>query len=122
MAKCRMGIGEDSFVKLLSSASSPKDALDRIEKKFVVGYHKAAKMAEVGLWAQTWAVTDLDPQLLESIFIRPFSSLQAALDAARQGKGQRCESAGAAGRQPDHSVCANKVAGSGSGRLNCVSE
>ena len=27
-----------SFVKLLSSASSPKDALDRIEKKFVVGY------------------------------------------------------------------------------------
>jgi nickel-dependent lactate racemase len=87
VAKCRMGIGEESFVKLLSSASSPKDALDRIEKKFVVGYHKAAKMAEVGLWAQTWAVTDLEPQLLEKIFIRPFSSLQTALDAARKEKG-----------------------------------
>ncbi len=88
VAKCRMGIGEESFVKLLSSANSPKDALDRIEKKFVVGYHKAAKMAEVGLWAQTWAVTDLDPKLLESIFIRPFSSLQAALDAALKEKGK----------------------------------
>jgi len=88
VAKCRMGIGEESFVKLLSSASSPKDALERIEKKFVVGYHKAAKMAEVGLWAQTWAVTDLDPKLLESIFIRPFSSLQTALDEARKEKGQ----------------------------------
>ena len=88
VAKCRMGIGEESFVKLLSSASSPKDALDRIEKKFVVGYHKAAKMAEVGLWAHTWAVTDLDPKLLESIFIRPFSSLQAALDEARKEKGE----------------------------------
>ena len=88
VAKCRMGIGEESFVRLLSSASSPKDALDRIEKKFVVGYHKAAKMAEVGLWAQTWAVTDLDPQLLEKIFIRPFSTLQAALDAARTEKGK----------------------------------
>ena len=88
VAKCRMGIGEESFVKLLSSASSPKDALDRIEKKFVVGYHKAAKMAEVGLWAQTWAVTDLEPQLLEKIFIRPFSSLQAALDGARKEKGK----------------------------------
>jgi nickel-dependent lactate racemase len=88
VAKCRMGIGEESFVRLLSSASSPKDALDRIEKKFVVGYHKAAKMAEVGLWAQTWAVTDLEPQLLEKIFIRPFSSLQAALDAARNEKGK----------------------------------
>ncbi len=88
VAKCRMGIGEESFVKLLSSANSPKDALDRIEKKFVVGYHKAAKMAEVGLWAQTWAVTDLDPKLLESIFIRPFSSLQTALDAALKEKGK----------------------------------
>ena len=88
VAKCRMGIGEESFVRLLSSASSPKDALDRIEKKFVVGYHKAAKMAEVGLWAQTWAVTDLEPQLLEKIFIRPFSTLQSALDEARKEKGK----------------------------------
>jgi nickel-dependent lactate racemase len=74
-------------VKLLSSASSPADALKRIEQKFVLGYHKAAKMAEVGLWAQTWAVTDLDPKLLESIFIRPFSSLQSAVDAALAEKG-----------------------------------
>jgi lactate racemase len=88
VAKCRTGIGEESFVKLLSSASSPQDALDRIEKKFVVGYHKAAKMAEVGIWAQMWAVTDLDPKMLESIFIRPFSSLQTAIDAALAEKGK----------------------------------
>ena len=88
VAKCRMGVGDDSFVKLLSSASSPADALKRIEQKFELGYHKAAKMAEVGLWAQTWAVTDLDPKLLESIFIRPFSSLQTAIDAALQEKGK----------------------------------
>jgi len=88
VAKCRMGVGEDSFVRLLSSADSPRDALERIEKKFVVGYHKAAKMAEVGLYAQTWAVTDLDPKLLESIFIRPFSSLQDALDRAFEEKGK----------------------------------
>jgi nickel-dependent lactate racemase len=72
----------------LSSARSQKDALDRIEHKYVLGYHKAAKMAEVGMWAQIWAVTDLEPELLERIFIRPFSSLQAALDAARKEKGK----------------------------------
>jgi lactate racemase len=88
VAKCRTGVGDESFVNLLSSASSPKDALDRIEKKFVLGYHKAAKMAEIGLWAQTWAVTDLEPKLLEKIFIRPFSTLQAALDAALKEKGK----------------------------------
>jgi nickel-dependent lactate racemase len=87
VAKCRMGIGAESFVNLLSSASSPRDALARIERKYVLGYHKAAKMAEVGLWAQIWAVTDLEPKLLEKIFIRPFSSLQTAVDAALAEKG-----------------------------------
>jgi nickel-dependent lactate racemase len=91
VAKCRMGVGDESFVKLLSSASSPKDALDRIEQKFVLGWHKAAKMAEIGLWAQTWGVTDLDPELLKSIFIRPFSSLQEALDAALSEKGENAK-------------------------------
>lgn len=88
VAKCRMGIGEESFVKLLSSADSPRDALERIEKRYVVGYHKAAKMAEVGLWAEMWAVTDLDPELLKQVFIRPFASLQAAVDAALAEKGK----------------------------------
>ncbi len=88
VAKCRMGIGDESFVNLLSSASSPKDALERIEGKYVLGWHKAAKMAEIGLWAQIWGVTGLDPKLLESIFIRPFSSLQAAVDEALNEKGK----------------------------------
>jgi nickel-dependent lactate racemase len=91
VAKCRMGVGGESFVNLLSSASSPGDALDRIEKKFVLGWHKAAKMAEIGLWAQTWAVTDLDPELLRSIFIRPFMSLQEAIDTALAEKGRDAE-------------------------------
>jgi nickel-dependent lactate racemase len=88
VAKCRMGVGEKSFVKLLSSAGSPGEALDRIGQKYVLGFHKAAKMAEVGMRAQIWAVTDLEPGLLERIFISPFSSLQTALDAARKEKGR----------------------------------
>ena len=88
VAKCRMGIGEETFVKLLSSADSPQDALQCIEKKYIIGYHKAAKMAELGQWAQTCAVTDLDPELLKRIFVRPFSSLQEAVDTALKEKGK----------------------------------
>ena len=87
VAKCRMGIGDESFARLLGSASSPEDALRRIEEGFVLGYHKAAKMAEIGLWAQVWAVTDLDPAFMESVFIRPFAQLQGAVDAALAEKG-----------------------------------
>ncbi len=87
VAKCRTGIGEESFADLLASASSPQDALDRIAQKYVVGYHKAAKMAEIGLWAETWGVTDLPSDRLESMFIRPFTSLQEALDTALEAQG-----------------------------------
>ena len=87
VAKCRCGVGEESFVNLLSSSDTPGAVLDTIEEGYVLGYHKAAKMAEIGLWAQTWGVTDLDADLLRKIFIRPFRSLQEAVDEAMAEQG-----------------------------------
>lgn len=88
VAKCRTGIGEESFARLLSSSDNPAHALDRIAARYVVGYHKAAKMAEIGLWAEMWAVTDLPPERVQGLFLRPFGSVQAALDAALAEKGK----------------------------------
>jgi nickel-dependent lactate racemase len=88
ISRCRSGVGHDTFVKLLSSARDPQDALDKIEQEYVLGYHKAAKMAEIARWAQMWAVTSIDPDLMKSIFIRPFKSIQQALDAAVEEKGR----------------------------------
>jgi len=82
IAKCPGGVGHTTFADLLSSAVDPQDALKQIEKKYVLGYHKAAKIAEVAQWASIWGVTSLSPELLQSIFIRPFSSIQEALDEA----------------------------------------
>lgn len=88
VSKCRMGVGSDTFVKLLSSCHTPQDTLDKIDKEFKLGYHKAAKMAEIARWAQMWAVTSLDNELMESIFIKPFHTLQEAIDAAIAEKGE----------------------------------
>lgn len=88
VSKCRMGVGSDTFVKLLSSCHTPQDTLDKIEKEFKLGYHKAAKMAEIARWAQMWAVTSLDNELMESIFIKPFHTLQEAIDKAIAEKGE----------------------------------
>ena len=49
---------------------------------------QAAKMAEIGLWAQMWGVTDVEPEQMSKLFIKPFSKLQAALDAAIEEKGK----------------------------------
>jgi nickel-dependent lactate racemase len=88
VSKCRMGVGGETFVKLLSSCRSPQDTLDKIDKEFKLGYHKAAKIAEIARWAQMWAVTSLDDELMESIFIKPFHSLQEAIDRAIDKKGE----------------------------------
>lgn len=88
VAKCRCGIGGKAFADLLSTSDTPQAALDTIEKGYVLGYHKAAKMAEIGLWARMWAVTDVDPDLISGLFITPFPDLQTALDRALEEKGR----------------------------------
>jgi nickel-dependent lactate racemase len=71
----------------MSQAASPKEALDIIDKEYVVGYHKAAKMAEIAVWAEMWGVTDLDSDTMHSVFIRSVDSIQDAVDEALQHKG-----------------------------------
>jgi lactate racemase len=88
VAKCRCGIGGKAFADLLGSCDTPKAALEKIEQGYVLGYHKAAKMAEIGLWAQMWAVTDVAPEEISPLFITPFSDLQTALDQALAQKGK----------------------------------
>ncbi len=87
VSQCRTGIGPDSFYRLMSSCDTVRDVLEKISDTYKLGYHKASKMAEICQWASMWAVTDLEPRVLENIFIRPFSSLQAAIDAALAAKG-----------------------------------
>jgi len=88
VSRCRSGVGHETFVHLLSRARDPQDALDQIEHEYILGYHKAAKMAEIARWAKMWAVTSIDPELMKSIFIRPFRSIQRALDTAITEKGR----------------------------------
>lgn len=80
VSKCRDGIGHDTFFRQLSMSNDPYKILENLEKEYRLGYHKAAKMAEILTWADIWAVTDLDPDLLRKANIRPFSNVQDAVD------------------------------------------
>ncbi len=88
VSKCREGIGHDTFLQQLSSSKDPKVVLENLAKEYRLGYHKAAKMAEIAVWAKIWAVTDLDPEILEKANIKPFSSVQEAVDAALKENSQ----------------------------------
>lgn len=91
VAKCRTGVGESTFFELLAGAKSPKEALDRIDQGYVLGYHKAAKMAEIALWAEMWAITDLPDSDVQSVFMRPVSDIQTALNTALEVKGKEAK-------------------------------
>jgi len=82
VSKCRMGVGEKAFLDLLSKADTPQGVLKLLDKEYKLGYHKAAKMAQIGIWAQIWAVTDLDDEIVKKTLMKPYGSIQAALDDA----------------------------------------
>jgi nickel-dependent lactate racemase len=82
VSSCRDGIGDEAYANLLAQASSPADAIERIRAGYRLGYHKAAKMAEVSGRASVMAVTELPKEKLASMFIESAASPQEALDGA----------------------------------------
>ena len=82
VAECRDGVGDRTFYDVLSRSSDPREIMGELDREYKLGFHKAAKMAEVMTRAKVCGVTSLKPEELEKINIAPFISVQAALDAA----------------------------------------
>ena len=91
VSECRDGIGEKDYFNLLSSSKTPEEALERIERGYELGYHKAAKMAELATRAEIWGVTGLSDRDMESAFIKPFPTVQQAIDKALEKKGTKAK-------------------------------
>lgn len=91
VAECREGIGNETFYRLLSSADTPEKVFNEIKKGYKLGYHKAAKMAEIMLNASVFAVSSFHPDVLGKIFIRGFPEIQKAVDRALAEQGADAE-------------------------------
>jgi nickel-dependent lactate racemase len=89
VSKCRMGIGGETFMDLLTSVKTADEVIERIKTGYILGYHKAAKLAEISLWAEMWAKTDLPPDVIQNAYMKPIEDLQVALNFALQKKGDR---------------------------------
>lgn len=86
VSKCREGIGGETFLKQLSLSRDPAKVLENLSIEYKLGYHKAAKMAEVAVWAELWVVSDLDPEIISGANMTPFSTLKDAMDAVFRWK------------------------------------
>jgi nickel-dependent lactate racemase len=82
VAQCREGVGDATYLNLLSSSSNPQYVLELIGKDYKLGYHKAAKLAELAKQAKIWAITELEPEVLKKAHIQPWDNLQKAVEEA----------------------------------------
>ena len=82
VSKCRDGIGEATFLDLLSQADTHQDVFNLIDDEYKLGYHKAGKMAQIGIRSQMWAVTDIDDKIIKKSLMKPYSDIQSAVDDA----------------------------------------
>jgi len=91
VAACREGFGNDVFVEQLQSAESPPDVARNMKSKpggeYAIGDHKSVKLAELVMESDVWMVTDLPSRTIKDMFFKPYPSVQAAVDAALDLKG-----------------------------------
>ena len=88
IGSCREGMGEHTFEEWMTTSPTPESMIERIRRDFRLGGHKAAAIAMVLESADIYLVSDLPDDFVRRIFLKPFPSAQAALDAALEKLGK----------------------------------
>ena len=89
VSECPHGLGDNTtLVDLLAAADSPDQVLDDATRsEYKLGLQQATGIARVLQQGDIWIVSSLSPEQMRSIFFLPFTSVQAAVDAALLKKG-----------------------------------
>ncbi len=87
VGSCREGLGEKTFEEWMTGAETPEELVERVRKDFKLGGHKAAAIALVLRNADIYLVSEMEDSFVESIFMKPFHTVQDAVDAAFAAKG-----------------------------------
>ncbi len=88
VGSCKEGFGSKIFEEWMTEADSPDDIIARIREKFVLGGHKAAAIALVQKKAKIFMVSEMDADIVKSIFMEPYTSVQEAYNDAIKELGQ----------------------------------
>ena len=88
VGSCKEGLGEKTFEQWMTQSESPRSMVERIARDFQLGGHKAAAIAQVLENAEIDLVSEMKPSFVKSIFLKPYDTVQAALDAAFEKLGK----------------------------------
>ena len=88
VASCKEGLGEHVFETWINEANQSSDLIERVQRKFELGGHKAAAIAMVLEKAKVFLVSDLEDDFVKQVFLEPFGSIQRAYDEALKEMGE----------------------------------
>ncbi len=88
VGSCKEGLGERVFEEWMTTSPSPEAMIERIGRDFQLGGHKAAAIAMVLQNADIYLVSDMAPDFVRQIFLKPYQDVQTALDDAMQKCGK----------------------------------
>ncbi len=87
VAGCQRGVGNDEFVEKFERFRSPADVLrsrDFTLEAYQLGYQRILRLARWSKDGRLFIVTNMDRQVAQKLFFRPFVSISEALAEARR--------------------------------------
>jgi nickel-dependent lactate racemase len=87
-ASCTEGLGDSRFAEWMTSHTCSSDMIKHIRENFVLGGHKAAAIAMLLERTRIMLISELEPDFVRGIFLKPHTSIEAALKDARHTLGE----------------------------------
>lgn len=88
IGSCIEGMGEKVFEEWMVNSPSPDTVIERIQRKFQLGGHKAASISMILKKNRIFLVSDLNDEFVKSIFMEPFPDIEVALEEAYKISGK----------------------------------
>ncbi len=90
-AECRDGLGESLFAEAMTEDKPLDDLIDEIKHDFVLGRHKASRLAHIFKNTEIYLVSSLPDEIKDNIFMKTFDSVQKAFDKALEVQGESAQ-------------------------------
>lgn len=91
VGECRDGLGEKNFAEALNGKLSPYELIEELKNNFVLGRHKASRIANINLNSEIYLVSNLEDEITNKLFIKSFNSLKVAFANAVKAQGEKAK-------------------------------
>ena len=89
--ECKDGLGEGKFTQALNGKLSPQELIEELKKNFILGRHKASRVAKIHLDSEIYLVSNLAEEIKKNLFIKSFDSLDEAFSEALKVQGEKAK-------------------------------